>query len=81
MSATSFDWSTAAGRRQPIMTRAASRPNTSLTTGVVIGFSGSNSSFGSSGLGCMPPKYLSIVAIISSGLKSPETQTAMLLGT
>ena len=81
MFATSVDGSVAPGRRHPSITLAASSPYTSFTTGVVIGCSGSKCSFGRLGFGCMSPKYFSIVATISSGSKSPDTQTAMLLGT
>ena len=60
---------------------SASLPNTSLTIGSVIGSSCSYSRTGMDGLGFQSPKYFFRILTISSGLKSPDTQTAMLLGT
>ena len=73
--------SAAFGARQANATNWASNPQTSRTTGAWIGVSAFASNTGNCAFGFMPPKYFSITATISSGLKSPDKQMAMLLGT
>ena len=71
----------APGKRHARATRSDSRPHTSRTIGSVISASGSKLIICSSGLGCMSPKYFSIMSIASSKSKSPDIQMAILLGT
>ncbi|OQA93480.1 MAG: hypothetical protein BWY27_00029 [Bacteroidetes bacterium ADurb.Bin234] len=59
---------------------SASLPTTSFTIGEVIGSSGLKVKSGKVEA-FMEPKYLSIKAIASSGLKSPAIINAILLGT
>ena len=67
-------------KRHAMRTFSASFPITSFTTGDVICGSGVKVK-GGMGFEGMLPKYLSIKAIASSGLKSPAMMMAMLLGT
>ena len=67
--------------RHATLTFAASTPRTSFVVGVVIGASSLKVGLGRLSFGFMLPKYFLMMAIISSGSKSPERQMAILLGT
>ena len=61
-------------------TSSALGPKTSFTTGLLILSSTAGVNTGT-GFDLSPSKFLRIMAMAESGLKSPDIQIAMLLGT